>query len=217
MEVERRGTRAEGDPGPLDVERRDGAAFHVGLLDDDSRSKDAFRALEEFAGEADVLAGIRRAVFDQDGIVRHAEVAGDPGHRRGFGFRPVLCHPAVRAGEKDPRGEAGVKEVRGVGGDAEVVAAEDEDAVGGDEGVVQTVVVPEDQGGGEVVGVHGKGGAPAKLPDVKHAIIRDRFAMRKFRHGLIRYFRSSRRDRLFGVGALRGGIFCRVPSDGTGS
>jgi hypothetical protein len=48
-----------------------------------------------------------------------------------------------------------MEEVRGMGGDAEVVAAEDEDAVGRNEGVVQSVVVPEDEGGGEVVGVHG--------------------------------------------------------------
>jgi hypothetical protein len=83
--------------------------------------------------------------------------------------------------------------------------------------VVQTVVVPEDEGGGEVVGVHGNGGAPAKESDGKHSFIRDRFSTQKFRFRLLRCIRSSGRVRLFGVGEVRGGIFCRVPSDGTGA
>jgi hypothetical protein len=78
----------------------------------------------------------------------------DPGHRLGLRFRPVLRHPPARAGKEDPRGEPAMEQVRGVGGDAQVVAAEDQDAVARGKVMVQPVVVPQDERGGEVVGVH---------------------------------------------------------------
>ncbi|MND00185.1 hypothetical protein D3C83_187080 [compost metagenome] len=47
-----------------------------------------------------------------------------------------------------------MEQLRGMGGHAQVVAAEDENAVARGEFVVQPVVVPQDKRGGEVVGVH---------------------------------------------------------------
>lgn len=56
----------------------------------------------------------------------------------------MFRHAAAGTGEEEPWREVAVEERGGVFGDAEVVAAEDEDGVGGLRGDSEAVIVPED-------------------------------------------------------------------------
>ena len=110
--------------------------------------KSATRRIQERTAEAEVLARIGRLVFDQDAVMRDAALQRASGEDFGFGRVPEDFERGIplddAAGEQQVRRVSRLIQVNGVVGDADIVAAEHEDAVGWAQLVADEHVVPED-------------------------------------------------------------------------
>ena len=131
-----------------------GAALHVRLLHQDERPRVQPPLREQIAREPHVLAGVGRAVLDQDPIIRHAESNGDPREEIGFGLLPHAAGDrAAPAGEDQQRRATFQVQLRAALRHDGVVAAQDENGVSRGDRVVQLVVVPDRLGEPEFVGI----------------------------------------------------------------
>ena len=126
------------------VERREGPAFHIRLLDEDEGGRIHVSCGEHLAGELHVLAGIRRSVFNEHAVFGHAHANGYLREPIGFRIRPqVFRDHAQAAGEDDQRRPTLEKQLRAPLGHDEVVAAKHQDSVGLRELMIQLVVAPD--------------------------------------------------------------------------
>jgi hypothetical protein len=130
--------------GPALAEGGVAAPLHVGLLHDDERLWIEAAGGEQLPGEVDVLSRVGRPVLDQNRSLRHAACERNAGELIRLGLGPDAPRDApLSAGEDEEGSKAVEKELRAPFGDAEVVAAENENDVGGRQLVPELVITPE--------------------------------------------------------------------------
>ncbi len=94
--------------------------------------------------KTDVLAGVGGLVLEQDGIPRHAHRDGDPRELIGLRLAPqALREGAEPTGEDQERRPSFEEQLCATLGDAQVVAAEDEDGVRLHERLIELKVAPD--------------------------------------------------------------------------
>ncbi len=131
-----------------------GAALHVRLLHQDERARVQPPLREQITREPYVLAGVGRAVFDQDPIIRHPESNRDAREEIGFGLLPHAAGDRAAPAREDQQRRATFQvQLRTALRHDGVVAAQDENGVTRGDRVVQLVVVPDHLGEPEFVGI----------------------------------------------------------------
>ena len=104
----------------------------------------SFRRRRAAACEANVLAGVRRSVLNQDARGRNAHADRDPGELIRFRLAPELPGDGAEAARVDQeRCPAVEKELRSPLGDGRVMAAQHQDRVGLRELMIHLVIAPD--------------------------------------------------------------------------
>lgn len=132
---------------PLLPKRRVRPPLHVRLLHQHQILEIQPPFPQEVIRETHILARIPGTGLHDDLILGHAHLTGNGGkdHRLGL-VEEALCQGSRVARVDEIRRQAVEVELRGVGGDARVEAAEAEDCVGGVEGHIHAVVVVDEGG-----------------------------------------------------------------------